>query len=213
MRQGAHLAAGRRQDEMIALLTGQLKRKAVDNLIIDVSGVGYQVQTPLSTYYKLPDIGEEVTLYIHTHVREDTLALFGFFGEEEKDMFLLLTGVTGVGPRLALAVLSSLSVTEVASAVQSSDDEKLCAITGIGKKTAARLILELKDKMKRLTVGVASSRHVATTDQKEDAISALVNLGYKKQLAEEALRKVLHVKPDLTIGDLIREGLSILMRH
>jgi len=211
--QKAGVAAGRRQDEMIALLTGRLRRKATDHLIIDVSGVGYQVQTPLSTYYKRPDIGEQVTLYIHTHVREDALSLFGFLGEEEKDMFLLLMEVSGIGPRLALATLSSLSVADIASAVQSSDDAKLCAISGIGRKTAARLILELKDKTKLLPAAVASSGHAATTDQKEDAISALVNLGYKKQLAEEALRKVLHVKPGLSIEALIREGLSVLMKH
>lgn len=198
---------------MIALLTGRLRRKATDHLIIDVSGVGYQVQTPLSTYYKLPDIGEEVTLYIHTHVREDTLALFGFLDEDEKDMFLLLMGVAGIGPRLALAMLSSLSVADIASAVQSSDDAKLCAISGIGKKTAARLILELKDKTKIFPVAIASAGHAMTPDWKEDAVSALVNLGYKKQLAEEALRKVLHVKPGLTIEALIREGLSVLMKH
>ncbi len=198
---------------MIALLTGRLRRKAVDHLIIDVSGVGYQVQTPLSTYYKLPDSGEEVTLHIHTHVREDTLSLYGFLGEEEKDLFLLLMGVSGIGPRLALGMLSSLSVTDIAQAIQASDDSKLCSIPGIGKKTAARLILELKDRMIQLSVTASTSDHrAATTDHREDALSALMNLGYKKQHAEEALKKVLHVQPGLTIEALIREGLAVLMR-
>ncbi len=199
---------------MIALLTGKLRRKDIDHLIIDVSGVGYQVQTSLSTYYKLPEIGEEVTLHIHTHVREDTLSLFGFLEEEEKSLFLLLMGVSGIGPRLALGILSSLSVSDIAAAIQTSDDSKLCTIPGIGKKTAARLLLELKDKTKLLPVAVAPpDRGAAATDHREDALSALINLGYKKQQAEEALKKVLHAQAGLTIEALIREALAILMRR
>ena len=199
---------------MIALLTGRLRRKAVDHLIIDVSGVGYQVQTPLSTYYKLPEIGEEVTLHIHTYVREDALSLYGFLGEQEKGLFLLLMGVSGIGPRLALGMLSSLSVADIAAAIQTSDDSKLCTIPGIGKKTAARLVLELKDKTKLLPiVAMPSDRRVTATDHREDVLWALVNLGYKKQQAEEALKKVVHVQPGLTIEALIREALSVLLRH
>ncbi len=199
---------------MIALLTGRLRRKAVDHLIIEVSGVGYQVQTPLSTFYKLPDVGEEVTLHIHTHVREDALSLFGFLGEEEKCLFLLLMGVSGIGPRLALGMLSSLSVADIAAAIQTSDDSKLCTIPGIGKKTAARLVLELKDKTKLLPVFAApSDRMDAAIDHREDALSALMSLGYKKQQAEEALKKVLHVQDGFTIEALIREALAVLMRH
>ncbi len=199
---------------MIALLAGKLRRKAIDHLIIDVSGVGYQVQTSLQTYYKLPDIGEEVTLHIHTHVREDALSLFGFLEEEEKSLFLMLIGVSGIGPRLALGILSSLSVAEIAAAIQTSDDSKLCTIPGIGKKTAARLLLELKDKTKLLPVAVAPpDREAVAMDHREDALSALVNLGYKKQQAEEALKKVLHAQAGLTIEALIREALAVLMRH
>ncbi len=198
---------------MIALLTGKLKRKATDHLIIDVSGVGYQVQTPLSTYYNLPDAGEEVTLHIHTHVREDCLSLFGFLAEKEKDLFLLLMGVSGIGPKLALAVLSSLSVEDISYAIETADDSKLCAIPGIGRKTAARLVLELKDKMKRLSfAGSQDNRATAKTEPIEDAVSALVNLGYKKTLAEEALQSILHQRPGLTVEALIREGLSALTR-
>jgi len=199
---------------MIALLTGRLRRKAVDHLIIDVSGVGYQVQAPLSTYYKLPEIGEEVTLHIHTYVREDALSLYGFLGEQEKGLFLLLMGVSGIGPRLALGMLSSLSVADIAAAIQTSDDSKLCTIPGIGKKTAARLVLELKDKTKLLPiVAMPSDRRATATDHREDALWALVNLGYKKQQAEEALKKVVHVQSGLTIEALIREALSVLLRH
>jgi Holliday junction DNA helicase RuvA len=199
---------------MIASLTGRLRRKATDHLIIDVSGVGYQVQTPLSTYYHLPEIGEEVTLHIHTHVREDTLALFGFLDEVEKDLFLLLMGVSGIGPRLALAVLSSLSVQDLSCAIETSDDTMLCTIPGVGKKTAARMVLELKDKMRRLSFAAPQDgKPAAKIDQIEDAVSALVNLGYKKALAEEALSLILHQRPGLAIEALIREGLSVLTRR
>ncbi len=198
---------------MIALLTGRLRRKAIDHLVIDVSGVGYQVQTPLSTYDGLPGIGEEVTLHIHTHVREDSLALFGFLAGEEKDMFLLLMGVSGIGPRLALAVLSSLSVSDIAQAIRCSDDSKLCTIPGIGKKTAARMVLELKDKITLLPSTVPQSDQAAVrADDIEDAVSALVNLGYKRPLAEEVLKKVRQGRTGLSIEALIREGLSVLMK-
>jgi holliday junction DNA helicase RuvA len=199
---------------MIASLTGILRRKATDYLVVDVSGVGYRVQAPLSTYYGMPDTGEEVTLHIHTHVREDALSLFGFLTEAEKDMFLVLLGVSGIGPRLALAILSSLSVADIASAIQSSDDSKLCTIPGIGRKTAARMLLELKDKVKLLTsTGPAQDRATAGPDHVEDAISALVNLGYKKPLAEEALKKVQQGRPGLAIEELIREALNALMKR
>jgi Holliday junction DNA helicase RuvA len=198
---------------MIASLTGRLRRKAADYLVIDVSGVGYQVQAPLSTYYGIPESGEVITLHIHTHVREDALLLFGFLTEAEKEMFLLLMGVSGIGPRLALAVLSSLSVADIAAAVQSSDDSKLCTIPGIGRKTAARMVLELKDKMKAMFAGVTQfDQTVAGVDHLEDAISALVNLGYKKPLAEEALKKVRQGRPGLEVEGLIREALQMLMK-
>jgi holliday junction DNA helicase RuvA len=198
---------------MIASLTGRLRRKATDYLVIDVSGVGYQVQAPLSTYYRMPETGEEVSLHIHTHVREDALLLFGFSTEAEKDMFLILTGVSGIGPRLALAILSSLAVADIAAAIQSSDDSKLCTIPGIGKKTAARMVLELKDKIKLMpSTGPSQERFTAGPDHVDDAISALVNLGYKKPLAEEALKKVSHGRPELRVEDLIRESLTFLAK-
>ncbi len=199
---------------MIASLTGRLRRKATDHLIIDVSGVGYQVQAPLSTFYQLPEIGEEVSLHIHTYVREDTLALFGFLEEVEKDLFLLLMGVSGIGPRLALAVLSSLSIQDLSCAIENADDTMLCTIPGIGKKTAARMVLELKDKMRRLSFAAPQDGKTAERiDQIGDAVSALVNLGYKKALAEETLTLILRQRPGLTIEALIREGLSVLTRR
>jgi holliday junction DNA helicase RuvA len=198
---------------MIASLTGKLRRKANDYLIVDVSGVGYQVQVPLSTYYVLPEVGGEICLSIHTHVREDALSLFGFLTEAEKEMFLLTLGVSGIGPKLALSILSSLSVVEITSAIFAADDSKLCTIPGIGKKTAARMVLELKDKIKSLPKAqTMPGQPEAVTDVVEDAVSALVNLGYKKPLAEEVLKKARQSKPESPVEDLIREALSLLRK-
>jgi len=196
---------------MIALITGTLKRKAADYLIVDVSGVGYQVQVPLSTLCGIPEPGGEVTLHIHTHLREDALSLFGFLTPSEKDMFLLLMSVSGIGPKLALAVLSSLPVNELCGALQSSDDSKLCAIPGIGRKTAARMVLELKDKIARLSMDVPGAAPSALGQ--EDVVSALVNLGYKRSQAEDAVRKVREGRPGMTLEQLIRDTLSILVKR
>jgi len=201
---------------MIASITGRITRKAADYLIIDVSGVGYEVRVPLSTFYGIPESGGEVNLHIHTHLREDSLSLFGFLTQAEKDMFLLLMGVSGIGPKLALAVLSSLSVGDLTRFICDADDSRLCSIPGIGKKTAARMVLELKDKVKLLVVvGTEHDRTASSLaqDDVEDAVSALVNLGYKKPLAEEALKKVRHGRQGVPIEELIREALSVLMKR
>lgn len=199
---------------MIASLTGRLKRKETDYLIVDVVGVGYQVFVPLSAYASLPEDGEEISLHIHTHLREDSLSLFGFLTEAEKNMFLLLMGVSGIGPKLALAVLSSLSVRDLSRAIQASDESKLCSIPGIGKKTAARMVLELKDKVKQLEPSTTfPSGAVVMAGDGEDAVSALVNLGYKRQLAEEAVRKIQVERPRLPLETLIRETLNVLLKR
>jgi len=201
---------------MIASITGRITRKAVDYLIIDVSGVGYEVRVPLSTYYGIPDSGGEVSLNIYTHLREDSLSLFGFLTQAEKDMFLLLMGVSGIGPKLALAVLSSLSVGDLTHAIQEADDSRLCSIPGVGKKTAARMVLELKDRVKHLTpVGTFRDKTALSIaqDDVEDAVSALVNLGYKKPLAEDALKKVRNNRQGLTVQELIRDALNVLMKR
>ncbi len=200
---------------MIASITGRLTRKATDYLIVDVSGVGYQVFVPLSTYYVIPDSGAEVSLHIHTHLREDSLSLFGFLTQAEKDMFQVLLSVSGIGPKLALAVLSSLSVKDLCSAIQAGDDSRLCTIPGIGKKTAGRMILELKDRVRHIVPEAAPAAPdgaVAGGDA-EDAVSALVNLGYKKSLAEDALKKVQHTRTGLPVEELIREALGVLMKR
>jgi len=200
---------------MIAWLSGKLRRKATDYLIIDVAGVGYQVAVPLSTYLGIPDDGEVVSLHIHTHVREDALSLFGFLTEAEKNMFLLLLGVSGIGSKLALAILSSLSVQDLSHAIQASDDSRLRLIPGIGKKTAARMVLELKDKMKLIMPAIPAplAGPAVASDDIEDVTSALVNLGYRRPQAEETVRKIRHARPDLGVEELIREALQMLMKR
>jgi len=199
---------------MIAWLSGRLRHKATDHLIIDVAGVGYQVSVPLSTYNGIPDDGEDISLHIYTHLREDSLSLFGFLTEAEKNMFMLLLGVSGIGPKLALAILSSLSVQDLSRAIMASNESKLFSITGIGKKTAARMVLELKDKMKLIIPMIAPLPDEAVvSDDFEDVISALVNLGYKKPQAEETVRKIRHAHPGLAVKDQIREALSMLMKR
>ena len=200
---------------MIAWLSGRLRHKATDHLIIDVAGVGYQVSVPLSTYNSISDDGEDVSLHIYTHLREDSLSLFGFLTEAEKNMFMLLLGVSGIGPKLALAILSSLSVQDLSHAILASDESRLFSIPGIGKKTAARMVLELKDKMKLIMPMISAplSDAAIASDNIEDVISALVNLGYKKPHAEETVRKIRHVRPGLAVEDQIREALSMLMKR
>ena len=200
---------------MIAWLSGRLRHKATDYLIIDVAGVGYEVAVPLSTYSVIPDNGKDVSLHIHTHVREDSLSLFGFLTEAEKNMFLLLLGVSGIGPKLALSILSCVSVKDLAHTIQISDDSRLCTIPGIGKKTAARMLLELKDKIKLVIPAMPAplSGPAGASDDIEDVISALMNLGYKRPQAEETVKKIKHGRPGIAVEELIREALSMLMKR
>jgi Holliday junction DNA helicase RuvA len=201
---------------MIAFLTGRLAFKAPTHLTLDVQGVGYEVHIPLSTYYALPSLDEVTALNIHTHLREDAIQLFGFLSHSEKELFLLLTTVSGIGPKLALSALSSLPVTELVRAVQSEDIDKLSTVPGIGKKSASRIALELKDKVGKIqsaTVQVSASEGAGLDGPFEDALSALVNLGYRPQDAKEALRRV--TKGDtgpVVLKNLIREGLKELAR-
>lgn len=201
---------------MIAFLTGRLAFKAPTHLTLDVQGVGYEVHIPLSTYYALPNLDEVTALNIHTHLREDAIQLFGFLSHSEKEIFLLLTTVSGIGPKLALSALSSLPVTELVRAVQSEDIDKLSTVPGIGKKSASRIALELKDKVGKIqsaTVQVSASEGSGLDGPFEDALSALVNLGYRPQDAKEALRRV--TKGDtgpVVLKNLIREGLKELAR-
>ncbi len=201
---------------MIAFLTGRLAFKAPTLLTLDVQGVGYEVHIPLSTYYALPNLDEVAALNIHTHLREDAIQLFGFLSQSEKESFLLLTSVSGIGPKLALSVLSNLSVTDLVQAIQSEDVEKLATVPGIGKKSAGRLALELKDKVGKIH-GAHPRATAADTPELEgpyeDALSALVNLGYRAQDAKEALKRVMKAATgSLALKELIRKGLQELAR-
>lgn|SRR5512147_3214726 len=201
---------------MIAFLTGRLAFKAPTHLTLDVQGVGYEVHIPLSTYYALPNLDEVTALNIHTHLREDAIQLFGFLSHSEKELFLLLTTVSGIGPKLALSALSSLPVTELVRAVQAEDIDKLSTVPGIGKKSASRIALELKDKVGKIqpaTAQVSASEGAGLDGPFEDALSALVNLGYRPQDAKDALRRVTKGAPGpVVLKNLIREGLKELAR-
>ena len=194
---------------MIAHLKGKLDYKSPEHSIVDVNGVGYKVFTPLSTYYALPQLGESVSLRIHTRVREDDLKLFGFLTEEEQSIFEKLITINKVGPKLALGILSSMSPSDLLTAVMNKDAGRLSAIPGVGKKTAERLALELKDKLADIAVYM---EHRPDADHQdgfyEDALSALVNLGYKKPQAEKALKYAYDQNgKESSLEDLIKESL------
>ena len=201
---------------MIASLTGRLASKHPGGVVIDVQGVGYDVLIPLSTYYRLPDPEQPVALTIHTHVREDAIQLFGFSTSREKDAFLMLLGVSGIGPKLALSVISSLSVDDLAAAIRNDDQKTLASVPGIGKKSAARLVLELTDKVEKL--GPASGPRAAKADEPsgklmDDALSALTNLGYKASDVKDVVKQVLASRNGETpLQDLIRAALKELAK-
>lgn len=173
---------------MIAQLAGTLAYKSPEHLVIDVQGVGYQVLVSLNSFYRLPEPGDPVRLIIHTHVREDALQLYGFIDREEKELFLLLTSVTGIGPRLALNILSGTPTNELLDALEAGDLVRLVAIPGVGKKTAERLVLELRDKIKLVRSARTAAGGQAVTGLEGEAISALVNLGYRRNEAERAVK-------------------------
>ena len=199
---------------MIALLTGQLALRSPEQIILDVNGVGYRLQVPLSTFYALPESGQ-VQLRVHTHVKEDAISLFGFLSDEEKTLFALLISVSGVGPKLAIAILSHIPTGELALALNQGDIPRLTAIPGIGKKSAERLVLELQDKVAGFamaeTGASTDSGQPATLDSHQDALSALVNLGYKEPLARKALKNV-RTTSGTPLEEVLKAALQILVK-
>jgi len=197
---------------MIGFLEGRLRAKNPEGVIVDVQGVGYSVQVPLSTFYELPETGQTVSLNIHTHVREDAIQLFGFRTVAEKEMFLLLTAVNGVGPKLAIGILSGISPDELRLVVERQDHARMKNIPGVGKKIAERVVLELRDKVKGRQRDKSEPVQPFTGgDVLSDAFSALVNLGYKPAEAEKAIsraRKDLGESPSLE--DLLKHTLRVL---
>jgi Holliday junction DNA helicase RuvA len=199
---------------MIGQLRGMILRKKPNLLLLDVQGVGYEVQIPVTTFYELPDEGSEVTLMIYTHVREEALALFGFREQRDKDFFLKLISVSGVGPRLAITILSGAPVEELAQAVSAGNLARLTSIPGVGRKTAERLILELRSQV--ATFLMPEDQQRAQEARKfgaleEDVLSALVNLGYPKIAAEKAVSSVIASEEcERTFEDVLRRTLRRL---
>ncbi len=200
---------------MIASINGIIASKSPETIIVDVGGIGYQVFVPLSTYYRLPEEKASVFLHIYTHVREDTLQLYGFFSPLEKEIFLLLMHVSGVGPKLARNILSGIDVAEFLAAIRKGAVEPLRAIPGIGPKMAGRLILELKEKALSMTPPVENALVKQDDPIHEDALSALTNLGYLPRDAKRALDHVLNQNAEASayrVEDWVKQALRLLSK-
>lgn len=201
---------------MIARLSGTLTQKSVEHLIVSVGGVGYEVHVPLSTFYSIPEEGQDVELLIYTHVKEDVLKLFGFLTPPEKDIFKKLIGVSGVGPKLALNILSGIESRDLATAIKNSDIARMNSIPGVGKKTAERLILELKDKIK--LEGLSSEEDSTISAPSggvfDDALSALINLGYKKSDVEKTIDSIARNEEssEWSVEKLLKEALRMMAK-
>ena len=199
---------------MIAFLRGRLGEKQPNRIIVDVGGVGYDVAVPLSTFYTLGEPGTDVALRVHTHVREDSLALYGFATVVELQIFERLIGISGIGPKLALAVLSGIDVADLVRAVQVGDVARLTAIPGVGKKTAERIGLELKDKLPpALAAAVAAQAgEDGTGGLRGDLLSALLNLGYHRPLADKAVDAAIKKVEPKTFERVLKQALRELAR-
>jgi Holliday junction DNA helicase RuvA len=193
---------------VIARLEGVLASKQPGEVVLDLGGVGYEVRVPLTTFLQLPDEGKTVRLRVHTHVREDALQLYGFASELERVVFRLLLGISGLGPRSALAILSGLPAERLLGAIRSGDVRALVAIPGVGKKTAERIVVELRDKLAQVDAATAES----PSDVEQATASALLNLGYPQAQAERAARRALENLPDASLELAIREALRVAAR-
>lgn len=199
---------------MIALLRGALLEKHPNQAIVETGGVGYDITIPVSTYTHLPEAGSEVKLRIHTHVREDALALFGFLTQDEKTLFEKLIGVSGIGPKLAVTILSGMTAPDLIHAIRRGEVERLVKIPGIGKKTAERMVLELRDKLPAVTGEELQPEAAgALSPVEQDVLSALLNLGCARPQAEAALKKVKAGAPAAVLADfepLFRRALELV---
>ncbi|HJS23357.1 MAG TPA: Holliday junction branch migration protein RuvA [Pyrinomonadaceae bacterium] len=205
---------------MIAHLSGTLLSKQATSVIVDVGGVGYEVTIPLSTFYDLEDMGSTVQLRIYTHVREDTLQLYGFKTTRERELFLKLISVTGIGPKLGITLLSGMSADEMIASIRTNNLARLTLIPGVGRKTAERLIMELREKVAELSsaqleeeLGAKPEATGPTEDTvRADALSALLNLGYQRSSAEKAIDAALVEGGDITVESILRRALKKLAR-
>ena len=202
---------------MIAHLRGKLLSKKANKVLVDVAGVGYEVSIPVSTFYELGGIGSDVSLHVYTHVREDILALYGFRTDREKALFEKFLTVSGVGPKMAIAILSGLEMDELIPALRSGNLTLLTHIPGVGRKTAERLVLELREKLQDMVLPGAAAAPLPTpaselTGVDGDVLSALVNLGYARPAAEAAVREVRRENPGADLEQLLRASLRQLAR-
>jgi len=206
---------------MIAHLSGTLLSKHATSVILDVGGVGYEVSIPLSTFYDLGEIGSIVQLRIYTHVREDALQLFGFKTARERELFLRIISVSGIGPKLGITLMSGMSADEMIESIRTNNLARLVLIPGIGRKTAERLVIELREKMAALaTEGTDDENRLApagpapTSEDgvRSDALSALLNLGYQRSAAEKAIDNVMRETPELSVETVLRSSLRKLAR-
>lgn len=203
---------------MIGFLSGKLVEKEANSVLVDVGGVGYEVTIPLSTFYELGDVGSEVQLRIFTHVREDALQLFGFKTAREKDLYLKLISVQGIGAKSGITMLSGMSADEIVGAIRTDNIARLTSIPGVGKKTAERMVIELRDKVGEMAAAAGAGAQasagsaVGSDEAFDDALSALVNLGYQRNAAEKALQQVMKDGADLNVQKLLRLALQRLAR-
>jgi Holliday junction DNA helicase RuvA len=196
---------------MIAHIRGTILEKHPNQVIVESGGVGYDVTVPISTYSALPEVGAEVRLRIHTHVREDALSLFGFLTQDEKTLFEKLIGVGGIGPKLAITVLSGLPTAELIGSIGQGQAENLVRIPGVGKKTAERIVLELRDKLDLLAAGAPAAQPAAALSALEqDVLSALLNLGCARPAAEAAVRKAKAQGPASGFEQYFRRALELI---
>lgn len=204
---------------MIARLSGTLVHKQPNTVVIDVGGVGYEATIPVSTFYELGEPGTQVSLRIYTHVREDLIQLFGFWTSREKELFSKLTSVSGVGPKLAITMLSGMPAPELIQAITSNDLARLTAIPGVGRKTAERVVVELRDKLSALLAAEREAEPVLSRDQaasgpvvRDDTVAALMALGYPKAMAERAVSDAIREEGDRTIEAVLKRSLKRLSR-
>jgi len=206
---------------MIAHLSGTLLSKQATSVIVDVGGVGYEVTIPLSTFYDLEDTGSVVQLRIYTHVREDTLQLFGFKTVRERELFLKIISVSGIGPKLGITLLSGMSADDLIASIRTNDLARLTLIPGVGRKTAERLVIELREKVTALTSAqleeelsakAAVSGEQSQDSVRSDSLSALLNLGYQRSAAEKAIDNAIAEGSEVTVDSVLRRVLRKLAR-
>ena len=205
-------------ETMIAFLSGKLLEKHTNTVIVDVGGVGYEVTIPLSTFYEIGEVGSDVQLRIFTHVREDAIQLFGFRTIRERELYLKLISVQGIGAKSGITMLSGMNADEIIAAIRTDNLARLTAIPGVGRKTAERLVIELRDKVDQLADRVSAETSMTAGEAigadgvLDDALSALVNLGYQKNAAEKALQQARQDGTEMTVQKLLRAALQRLAK-